>query len=546
VSLGKAKTVRRRRFSPSVSVGPFDVAVIGAGVTGAAIARRLSAYKVSVALLEKECDVSFGVSKANSGIIHGGFHYSAAKTLKGRLEVLGNLMFDRLQKELHFPFRRCGILVAAFSVEEMKTVQELYRRGMDNQVIGLELASRERMLSLEPKLNPDVMGGLHAPGGGVVEPYRFVFSLIENAQANGVELRTGFRVVEARPAGRSGGAPWILVSESGERLRARTVINAAGLYADEVSALFGAEAFRIVPRKGEEFLLDRNARGLPGKVVFPVPDAHSKGILVIPTVEGTCMVGPTAKEQEDKEDLTTSAENFEAIFAAARRMVPTLSERDIITSFAGLRPTLEGQDFFIAVSQDAPGLVQVAGIQSPGLTAAPAIAEYVKDLVKQTGLTLEEKVDWEPNLPVVPRIRELSPFEADALMKENPSYGEIICRCESISEAEIVAAIKRGHTTMDGIKFYTRAQMGRCQGGFCSYKILKILQRETGVSPEEVTKRGGSSRLLYGPVGGDPVARASAGGDPGAPDGAGTPPAVFPAEPPAEAPRSEPSLEAAP
>jgi glycerol-3-phosphate dehydrogenase len=192
-------------------------------------------------------------------------------------------------------------------------------------------------------------------------------------------------------------------------------------------------------------------------------------------------------------------------------MVPTLSERDIITSFAGLRPTLAGQDFFIAVSQEVPGLVQVAGIQSPGLTAAPAIAEYVKDLVKQTGLALEEKVDWEPTLPEVPRIRELSPFEADALVKENPAYGEIVCRCESISEAEIVAAIRRGHTTMDGIKFYTRAQMGRCQGGFCSYKILKILQRETGISAEEITKRGRSSRLLYGPVGGNPVAPASEG-----------------------------------
>jgi len=504
------KMAPRRAARPRAGGSTYDIAVIGAGVTGAAIARRLSAYKVSVVLLEKECDVSFGVSKANSGIIHGGFHYSAATTLKGRLEVLGNLMFDRLQKELHFPFRRCGILVAAFSVEEMKTVQELYSRGMENQIIGLELAGRDRILALEPKLNPDVVGGLYAPGGGVIEPYRFVFSLIENAQANGVELRTGFRVAEARrEAGagdRSASSRWALVSQQGEQIRARTVINAAGLYADEVSRLFGAEEFRIVPRKGEEFLLDRNARGLPEKVIFPVPDPRSKGILVIPTVEGTCMLGPTAFEQEDKEDLSTSRENFETIFAAARRLVPTLSERDIITSFAGLRPSVEGQDFLIAVSEKAPGLVQAAGIQSPGLTAAPAIADYVKDLVKKTGLALEEKADWNPSLPLVPRVRELSPFEADDLVRENPAYGEIVCRCESISEAEIVAAIRRGHTTMDGIKFYTRAQMGRCQGGFCTYKILKILQRETGMSLDQVTKRGGASRLLHGEVGRDPVA----------------------------------------
>jgi glycerol-3-phosphate dehydrogenase len=292
------------------------------------------------------------------------------------------------------------------------------------------------------------------------------------------------------------------------------VINAAGLYADEVSRLFGAEGFQIVPRKGEEFLLDRNARGLPQRVIFPVPGPQSKGILVIPTVEGTCMVGPTAQEIDDKEDTTTSRENFETIFASARRLVPALSERDIINSFAGLRPTLKGQDFLIAVSERVPGLVQVAGIQSPGLTAAPAIAEHVKDLVKKTGLALEEKVDWEPTLEVVPRIRELSPFEADALVRENPAYGEIVCRCESISEAEIVAAIRRGHTTLDGIKFYTRAQMGRCQGGFCSYKILKILQRETGLPLAELTKRGGASRLLHGPVGGDPVRAGAPAGPP--------------------------------
>jgi glycerol-3-phosphate dehydrogenase len=410
-------------------------------------------------------------------------------------------MFDRLQKELGFPFRRCGILMAAFSVEEMKTVQELYDRGVENQASGIELASRDRILSLEPKLNPDVVGGLYAPAGGVIEPYRFVFSLIENAQSNGVELVTNFKVTGAR----SKGSVWALSSADKGFVRAHTVVNAAGLYADEVSRLFGAESFCIVPRKGEEFLLDRNVHGLPQKVIFPVPGPHTKGILVIPTVEGTCMVGPSAQEQEDKEDLTTSRKNLEVIFAAARRLVPTISERDVINSFAGLRPSLEGQDFLISLSQKAPNLVQVAGIQSPGLTAAPAIAELVADLVGQTGIALEEKAGWNPNLPPVPRIREMSPYEADMLVAEDPAYGEIVCRCESVSEAEIVAAIRRGHTTMDGIKFYTRAQMGRCQGGFCAYKIMKIIQRETGAALEQITKRGGASRVLHGRVGGEPV-----------------------------------------
>jgi glycerol-3-phosphate dehydrogenase len=316
-----------------------------------------------------------------------------------------------------------------------------------------------------------------------------------------VELRVEFRVAGARSLHDG----FLIEAADGRRVVARYVVNAAGLHADEVSGIFGGEAFRIVPRKGEEFLLDRNARGLPQKVVFPVPSRVSKGILVIPTVEGTCMVGPTAIEQEDKEDLSTSRANFETIFHTARRLIPAISERDIITSFAGLRPTLEGDDFFIAVSASQPRLVQVAGIQSPGLTAAPAIGEYVKDLLKKAGLELTEKPEYDPLIPDVPRLRELSPYEADELIRREPAYGEIVCRCESVSEAEVVAAIRSGHATMDGIKFYTRAQMGRCQGGFCSYKILKILQRETGLSLSEITKRGGSSQLIPHEVGDLPV-----------------------------------------
>jgi glycerol-3-phosphate dehydrogenase len=474
----------------------YEVAIVGAGVVGASIARKLSAYACDAVVLEKEWDVSFGVSKTNSGIIHGGFHYSTS-TLKGRLEVMGNIMFDRLQQELHFPFQRCGILVVAFTVEEMKTIEKLYMQGVANKVIGLELCNRHRIHSLEPKLNPDVVGGLHAPSGGVIEPYRFVFSLIESAKKNGVELRTRFKVVKVEKKKDH----FLIQAENGESLRAHYLVNAAGVYADEVSAVCSAERFEIKPLKGQEFLLDRNAAGLPGKVIFPVPSTVSKGILVIPTPEGTCMVGPTAIDQKDKEDLSTTQINFEMIFHSARRLVPKISERDIITSFAGLRPALGSNDFYIAISEKQPRLIQVAGIQSPGLTAAPAIGEYVKDLLKKAGLVLTERPDFDPLISEVPRIRALSPYEADALVQREPAYGEIICRCESVSEAEIVAAIHRGHTTMDGIKFYTRAQMGRCQGGFCSYKILKILQRETGMSIEEITKRGLGSNIITDRVG---------------------------------------------
>lgn len=469
----------------------YDVAIVGAGVSGASIARRLSAYELDVILLEKEADVSFGVSKANSGIVHGGFHHDKDK-LKSCLEIQGNRMFDTLKEELHFPFERCGILVAAFSSEEMRTVEKLYRRGVDNRSLGIELCNRERMLSLEPKLNKDVVGGLFAPAGGIIEPYRFVFSLVESALQNGVELETSWKLSGTRDEGEY----YLLRSADGREVKSRYAVNAAGLFADEVSSLFGAEAFEIRPRKGEEFLMDRNARAYTGKVIFPVPSTVSKGMLVIPTVEGTTMVGPTAESVDDKEDLRTSRENFQKVFYSARRLVPEVSERDIITSFAGLRPTMEGDDFYIDISKKAERLIQVAGIQSPGLTASPAIGEYVKDLLKRAGLRLLEKSSYTPAIAPVARIREQEITDADKLIEENPAYGEIVCRCEQVSEAEIIAAIRRGHVTLDGIKFYTRAQMGRCQGGFCTYRILKIIQRETGMEIGEITKRGDGSYLL--------------------------------------------------
>ncbi len=474
----------------------FDVAIIGAGVTGAAIARRLSSFKLSVALFERRTDVSFGVSKANSGIIHAGFHHNPS-TLKARLEVQGNSLFDRLKAELGFPFRRVGILVVAFSPEELKTVEALYEIGSANRVPQLEIVGRERILSLEPKLNGDAVGGLWAPTGGIVEPYRLVFALVENAQANGVSLFTDWSLAAARRADDR----WLLVSETGETHEARRVVNAAGLYADEVSGFFDAEEFHIIPRKGEEFLLDKNAAGFPSHVIFPVPARNSKGVLVIPTVEGTMMVGPTAVEIEEKDDTGTTTENLDRVFSLAARMVPGISKRDIITSFAGLRPTLPGDDFFIDLSRKAPGLVQVAGIQSPGLTAAPAIAEYVKELLQKDGLELTEKPDFVPTVGHSSKVVEMNFAELDELARRERAFAHIVCRCESVSEAEVVEAIHKGHITLDGIKFYTRAGMGRCQGGFCTYRLLSIIARETGMPVDQITKRGKGSTLVVGRIG---------------------------------------------
>lgn len=470
----------------------YDVAIIGAGVCGANIARKLSQYELDVALLEKEIDVSLGTSKANSGIVHGGFH-DHISTLKARLELQGALMFDRLHEELDFPFERCGILVAALHEDEMRAIEQLYLQGVENGVIGIEMCSRERMLELEPKLNPDVVGGLYAPSGGILEPYRFVFSLVESARKNGVQVKTEFEVAQAERVGEF----WQIRSRAGETIQARYVVNSAGLHADTISAAFGAERFTISPRKGEYYLLDRTSRAKPSRVIFPVPTEVSKGILVIPTVEGTVLIGPTASPAQHKEDFATTRDQLEHILHSARMMVPSISENDVITSFAGLRASY-GNDFYIANSEKAPAFVQVAGIQSPGLTASPAIGEYVKDLLKKAGLRLVEKAEWDPYVHKVPRARDADLYTLDTLVAQDPAYGDIVCRCERVSEAEIVKAIRAGHTTLDGIKYYTRAQMGRCQGGFCTYKIIRILMRETGMSWDQITKHGGNSAILKG------------------------------------------------
>jgi glycerol-3-phosphate dehydrogenase len=357
-------------------------------------------------------------------------------------------------------------------------------------------------MELEPKLSQAVAGGLFAPGGGIIEPYRFVFALAESAVKNGVKIFNNFKVSAAK---REGGL-WVISGEDGRAVRARYAINAAGLYADEVSSIFGGERYAIKPRKGEYFLLDRLTQAYPGRVVFPVPASVSKGILVIPTVEGTVLIGPTADAVDSKDDFSTTAERLEQILESAKAMIPSVSGNDVITNFAGLRPCLfrdnyMEEDFYIGPSKIAPDFVQVAGVQSPGLTASPAIGEYVKDLLSGMGLELKEKPGWDPCIEERPLLRELGPQRLDELIAKDKAWGNVVCRCEKISEAEIVQAIKLGHLTLDGIKYFTRAQMGRCQGGFCTYKIIKIIMREAelngkGLSWEGITKHGPQSRIL--------------------------------------------------
>jgi glycerol-3-phosphate dehydrogenase len=474
----------------------YDTAIIGAGATGAATAYMLSRYQTATVLLEAAHEVCAGVSKANSGIVHGGFHH-ASDSLKTRLELRGNELIEKLQKKLHFSYLKCGILVVAYSEEELETLKVLYQRGLDNGVKDIEFCSRERLFELEKKLDKRAIGGFFAPHGGTIEPYSFVFSLVECAVKNGCTLKNDFKVIK----GVFANGVWHLTAADGRTVKAHHVVNAAGLYADEVSAALGGESFKIFPRKGEEYLLDRNSAGRPSKVIFPVPVKHSKGVLVIPTAGGTTMIGPTAEAIDDKSDTATTGENFAKILKLTQQMVTGLSAKDLITSFAGLRPVHESEDFYIEISKRAPCLIHAAGIQSPGLTASPAIGEYIVQLLQDVGLILTENPSFDGTLPCRHEVRNLDDEMITELHKQNPAWTNIVCRCEEISEAEIVEAIRRGHTTVDGVKFYTRAGMGRCQGGFCQSKILRIISRETGIPMENLTKRGGKSYILSGNLG---------------------------------------------
>ncbi len=477
----------------------YDILIIGGGVVGAAIARELSHYKIRIALLEKEVDVSFGTSKSNSGIIHAGFH-SHPGTLHAKLCVEGNRAFDRLSEELEFPFERRGSLMVAFSEEELQALHMYYERGRKNNVPYMEILSREKTLDMEPNLNPDILGALFAPSTGVVCPYEFCYALVEDALQNGLRLFTQEKVVRIN----RGGDNFIEAgTEKGSGFSGSFVINAAGVHADDVAAIAGVADFKITPRKGEEYLLDRRVANLVRRVIYPVPTPTSKGLLVIPTVDGPVMVGPTAIDVESKSDLGTTPENLKAIFEHAQKMVPSIRTIDIITSFAGLRPVATGDDFIIGPTR-MKGFINAAGIQSPGLTSAPAIAEMVRDILLKEGLKLEMKPDFIAKRKGITHIRkaveERDFGRLEEAIEKDPDYSKLVCRCENVTEAEITEAVKRGHSCMDSVKFMTRAGTGRCQGGFCSSRVMKIIEKETGTPLEKITKKGPGSEILLLPL----------------------------------------------
>lgn len=470
----------------------LDVIIIGAGVSGCACARELSRYKAEILVLEKDEDVCCGTTKANSAIVHAGYDAEHG-SLMAKLNVAGSKKMPLLAKELDFAYDQCGSIVACLSEEDRPALQALYENGVANGVEGLRIVEREELVAMEPNISDDAVAALWAPTGAVVCPFGLTYALAENAAKNGVKFQFDTEVTGLAPV--EGG--WKVETNKGT-FETRMVVNAAGVYADKFHNIVNAEdPMQIIARRGDYFLLDHTAGEHVKHTVFQLPGKYGKGVLLTPTVHGNLLVGPTAIDQEDKNATATTAAGLDEVRAKSGLAVKDIPMRQTITSFAGLRAHEPRHDFFIG--EIKPGFVDCAAIESPGLSSAPAIGEMVAQIVSGS-LALETDPAFDPNRKGILDPKTLPFEERAALIKENPAYGQIICRCESITEGEIIDAIHRvpGARSLDGVKRRTRAGMGRCQAGFCSPRVMEILSRELGVPQSEITKSGGESKIIVG------------------------------------------------
>lgn len=469
----------------------YDIIIIGAGVSGCAIARELSRKKASILVVEREEDVCCGTSKANSAIVHAGYDAKHG-TLMAKLNVQGSRMMPGLAKELDFHYENNGSLVVMMSEDDRPGLNALYENGLKNGVEGLRIIEQEELRSLEPNISDNAVAALYAPTGAIVCPFGLTFALAENAARNGAQFQfdsevTGIEKIE-------GG--WKVTTVKGA-LEAKVVVNAAGVYADKLHNMVSDDTMTIIPRRGDYFLLDKTAGGHVKNTIFQLPGKYGKGVLVAPTVHGNVIVGPTAIDVEDKDATATTRAGLDDVQAKCGVAVKNVPLRQTITSFAGLRAHEARHEFFIG--EIAPGFVDCAAIESPGLSSAPAIGVMVADIV--TGiLGLENDPGFDPTRKGIVDPKALPFEERSALVKENPAYGTVICRCETITEGEIIDAIHRvpGARSIDGVKRRTRAGMGRCQGGFCSPRVMEILARELGVPMNEITKSGEGAGLIVG------------------------------------------------
>ena len=474
----------------------YDVVIVGAGVIGGMLARQLSRYNLSVCMLEKENDVAMGATKANSGIVHGGYDPEPG-TLKAKLNAEGVQKLYDVADQIHAPYRKNGSFVCAFgTAEEEATVRELYDRGLENGIPGLEILTGDEARRLEPALSSAASLVLHVTNAGIVCPYELTVAAIGNAMDNGAELKVNFAVASIEKTGDG----FTVTAENGAQVSGKYLVNCAGAYSDRVARMVGDDSFTIIPRAGEYMLLDKNEGSRVSHTIFQVPSKDGKGILVTPTVDGNLLTGPTASVVEAPSCTETTPEGLATVSRLAAKSVPSVNFRQVITSFTGVRSSEKSGDFIIAPSAAAEGMLNVAAIDSPGLTCCVAIADYAIEILAKMGLALTEKADFVPTRENPHAFREMSDEEKDAFIKKNPAYGKIVCRCETVSEGEIRQAIRQNPPArdIDGVKRRTRSGMGRCQGGFCMPYVMKLLSEENGEPMENITKCGEGSAQLTG------------------------------------------------
>ena len=472
-----------------------DIVIIGAGAVGSALARELSKYKLDVTVVEKNEDLGGDSSKSNSAIIHTGYDAKPG-TLESQLVVAANPMYDKITEELDIPFKRIGALLPAFTQEQFEQLPALKHKAMMNRVYDVEYRTGEQLLKMEPNLNPEVKGGLYIPRESIIDPFLLCIGLAENAADNGVHFMlgtkcTGIKVEE--------GAVTTVQTTAGD-IETKYVINAAGLYCDEVAGYVGKNDYYVTPRKGQFYILDKNTTCKVGMIILPIPTKVTKGKLMCPTMHGNMLVGPTAEDMLDKTDKSTNAEGLASIATDVRKMIPNVNLRDTITQYSGLRAQRNPEGLNIDVYDDLKGYVNISGVRSTGLTGSVAIAKYVVDLMIEGGMHAEFKTDFNPIRHGTPRFAEMTNEERATLIAKDPRYGNVICRCETVTEGQICDAIHRtlGARSVDGVKRRLRAGMGRCQGGFCGPRVIEILARELGITPEEVRKNDPGSEMLTG------------------------------------------------
>ena len=468
----------------------YDIVIIGAGVVGAMIAKELSKYELNVCILEKENDVACGATKANSAIVHAGYDAKEG-SLKAKLNVMGSKMMAEVCRDLGVKYINNGSLVIGFNDEDKQTIISLYERGIKNGVEKLEVLDYEKLHKIEPNISKNATCALYAPTGAITCPYELTVAAVGNAMDNGVDLKCNFEVNNIVKCD-----GYYKVESAGEVINAKVIINAAGIYSDKIANMVGDVSFTVHPRRGEYILLDKECGKTVSHTVFKTPSKMGKGILVTPTVDGNLLLGPTSVDILDKENKNTTDEGFAKIMSLANENVDNINLRQAITSFCGLRSVGSTGDFII--NSPIEGFINVAGIESPGLSAAPAIGVYVKELLAEQ-INLVKKQGYIKTRKSMTHFADASIEEKNEIIKKDSSYGRIICRCETVTEGEILEALRTNPkpTDLDGIKRRTRAQMGRCQGGFCMPYIVKLIAKETGMNIEDVTKNGNGSNLIY-------------------------------------------------